>query len=228
MLNDIRLFDDIRYGFRLLMKSPGAAAIAVLALGVGIGVNTTAFISLKAMVLRPLPFKDLNRIVTLWESPAQSRTARDPVSPANYLDWKEQAHSYQHLAAYRWWDVNLTGVDDPEHLQGYAVSPEFFPLLGMAPELGRVFARAEAEPGHDQVVVLSHGFWKRRFASDRRVVGRTVTLDGRLFTVVGVMPEAFDFPLTTDVWAPLTFSPQERSERSARTLAVMGRLAPGV
>jgi hypothetical protein len=228
MFNDLRFFDDIRYGFRLLAKSPGAAATAILALGLGIGANTACFISLKAMVLRPLPFKDLNRIVTLWESPAQSRTARDPVSPANFLDWKEQAHSYRHLAAYRWWDVNLTGVDDPEHLQGYAVSPEFFPLLGMAPELGRVFARAEAEPGHDQVVVLSHGFWKRRFASDRRVVGRTITLDGRAFTVVGVMPEDFDFPLTTDVWAPLALTPRERAERGARTLAVMGRLAPGI
>jgi putative ABC transport system permease protein len=228
MLNDIRLFDDIRFGFRLLLKSRGAAAIAVLALGIGIGANTASFIALKAMVLRPLPFKDLNRIVTLWETPVKSPTARDPASPANFLDWKEQAHSYQHLAAYRWWDVNLTGVDDPEHLQGYAVSPEFFPLLGMAPELGRGFSHAEAEPGHDQVVVLSHGFWQRRFGSDRRVLGRTVTLDGRVFTVVGVMPDDFDFPLTTDVWAPLALSAKERSERGARYLQVMGRLAPGV
>jgi len=230
MFHEIRLFDDIRYGIRLLAKTPGAAAVAVLALGIGIGVNTAAFISLKAMVLRPLPFKDLNRIVTLWETPAKSRTRadRDSVAAANFLDWKEQARSYQHLAAYRWWDVNLTGVDDPERLQGYAVSPEFFSLLGMAPELGRGFARAEAEPGHDQVVVLGHGFWQRRFASDRKVVGRTVTLDGRVFTVVGVMPEDFDFPLATDVWAPLALTPQERSERGVRDLAVMGRLKPGV
>jgi putative ABC transport system permease protein len=228
MFNGIRFFDDIRYGFRLLLKSPGATAIAVLALGIGIGVNTAAFISLKAMVLRPLPFQDLNRIVTLWETPAKSRTERDSVSAANFLDWKEQVHSYQHVAAFRWWDVNLTGVDDPERLQGYAVTPEFFSLLGMAPELGRSFARAEAEPGHDQVVVLGHGFWQRRFASDRRVVGRTVTLDGRVFTVVGVMPEDFDFPLATDVWAPLALSPQERSERGVRNLQVMGRLKPGV
>ncbi len=227
MFHDIRLFDDIRYGFRLLLKSPGAAAIAVLALGIGIGVNTASFISLKAMVLRPLPFKDLNRIVTLWETPTKSRAERDSVSPANFLDWKEQARSYQHLAAYRWWDVNLTGVDDPERLQGFVVSPEFFPLLGMAPELGRGFSRGEAEPGHEQVVVLSHGFWQRRFAADRRVVGRTVTLDGRVFTVVGVMPEDFDFPLSADVWAPLALSPRERSERGARYLQVMGRLAPG-
>ncbi len=228
MFNDIRLFDDIRYGFRLLAKSPGAAAIAILALGIGIGVNTAAFISLKAMVLRPLPFRDLNRIVTLWETPAKSRAERESVSPANFLDWKEQVRSYQHVAAFRWWDVNLTGVDDPERLQGYAVSPEFFPLLGMAPELGRGFARAEAEPGHDQVVVLSHGFWQRRFGSDRRILGRTISLDGRAFTVVGVMPEDFDFPLTTDVWAPLALSPQERSERGVRDLHVMGRLKPGV
>jgi len=230
MFNDIRVFDDIRYGFRLLLKSPGAAAIAILALGIGIGVNTAAFISLKAMVLRPLPFRDLNRIVTLWETPAKSRTRsdRESVSAANFLDWKEQVRSYQHVAAFRWWDVNLTGVDDPERLQGYAVSPEFFSLLGMAPELGRGFARAEAEPGHDQVVVLGHGFWQRRFGSDRGVVGRTVTLDGRVFTVVGVMPENFDFPLATDVWAPLALSPQERTERGVRDLQVMGRLKPGV
>ncbi len=228
MFNDIRLLDDIRYGFRLLAKSPGAAAVAVLALGIGIGANTASFISLKAMVLRPLPFKDLNRIVTLWEAPTKSRTERDSVAPANFVDWKEQARSYRHLAAYRWWDVNLTGVDDPERLQGFVVSPEFFPLLGMAPEIGRGFSRAEAEPGHDQVVVLSHGFWQRRFGSDRRVVGRTVSLDSRVFTVVGVMPEDFDFPLATDVWAPLALSPRERSERGARDLQVMGRLNPGV
>ncbi len=228
MAHDFRLFDDIRYGFRLLAKSPGAAAVAIVALGVGIGLNTASFVGVKAMVLQPLPFKDLDNIVTLWESPAKSRAEREAVSPANYLDWKEQARSYQHVAAFRWWDVNLTGVDDPERLQGYAVSPEFFPLLGMAPELGRAFSRAEAEPGHDRVVVLSYGFWQRRFASNRSVLGRTVTLDGRPFTVVGVMPEKFEFPLATDVWAPLALSPKERAERGARFLQVMGRLKPGV
>jgi putative ABC transport system permease protein len=222
------ILDDVRYGFRLLMKSPGAAAVAVLALGIGIGANTASFVSLRAMVLRPLPFKDLNRIVTLWETPAKSRAVRDSVSPANFLDWKEQTRSYQHLAAYRWWDVNLTGVDDPERLQGYAVSPEFFPLFAMAPELGRGFSRSEAEPGHDQVVVLSHGFWQRRFASDPHALGRTVMLDGRAFTVVGVMPEDFDFPLATDVWAPLAFSTADRAERGARYLQVLGKLKPGV
>ena len=228
MFNDIRLLDDVRYGYRLLLKSPGAAAIAVLALGIGIGLNTASFVSLKAAVLRPLPFKDLGRIVTLWETPAKSRTARDAVSPANFLDWKEQSRSFQYVAAYRWWDANLTGVDDPERLPGCTVSPEFFPLLGMPPELGRGFSRAEAEPGHDQVVVISHGFWQRRFGGDRRAIGRTVTLDGRVFTVVGVMPEDFDFPLTTDVWAPLALSAKEGAERGARDLQVLARLAPGV
>ena len=182
------ILDDVRYGFRMLRKSPGAAAVAVLALGIGIGANTASFISLRTMVLEPLPFPDLGKVVTLWETPTKSPATRDPVSPANFVDWKEQARSFQHVAAYQWWDVNLTGVDDPERLQGFLVSPEFFPLLGIAPQAGRAFANAEAQPGRDQVVVLSHGFWARRFASDPRVLGRRVSLDGRVFTVVGVMP----------------------------------------
>jgi putative ABC transport system permease protein len=221
------LFDDVRYGFRMLRKSPGAAAVAVLALGLGIGANTASFISLRAMVLRPLPFPDLAQVVTLWEAPAKNRTSRDPVSPANFLDWKEQTRSFQRVAAYQWWDVNLTGVDDPERLQGYLVSPDFFPLLGMAPERGRGFAATEAQPGHEQVVVLSHGFWARRFSSDPHVLGRTVSLDGRAFTVVGVMPAEFDFPLTTDVWAPLALTVQDRAERGSHYLQVLGRLGPG-
>jgi putative ABC transport system permease protein len=222
------IISDVRYGVRMLAKSPAATAVAVLALGLGIGANSSMFTLLRSMVLRPLPFSDMDQVVALSETTSNNRSQRYPVSPANFLDWKEQAKSFRQLAAYRWWDVNLTGVSDPERLQGYAVSPEFFPLLGMAPQLGRSFSASEAQPGRDEVVVLSNGFWKRRFAADPAVIGRTLSLEGRAFTVIGIMPEEFDFPLATDLWAPLAFTPQERSQRGVRSLSVIGRLKPEI
>jgi putative ABC transport system permease protein len=219
---------DIRLGFRVLVKSPGATAIAVLALALGIGANAMMFVSLRALVLRPLPYPRLDEIVTVWGTAGKTSSQRDAVSPADFLDWREQAHSFRELAAYRGWEVNLTGVADPERLQGCTVSPGFFHVLGMRPQLGRTFSKSEAEPGNDAVAVLSYGFWKSHFAGASDVASRRIFLDGRSFTVIGVMPEDFDFPLATDVWAPLAFTPGERADRAGRTLQVIGRLAPGV
>jgi putative ABC transport system permease protein len=222
------MLDDVRYAIRLLRKSPGTTAIAVFALALGLGGNAAMFSYVNVLILRPLPFPQLDNIVNLWDTPSKTRAQRDPVSPANFLDWRRQAHSFRYLAAYRWWQVNLTGVDDPERLQGYTVTPDFFPLLGLGPRLGRTFSNHEAEPGNDAVAVISYSFWKRRFSGSSDVIGRRISLDGRSFAVVGVMREDFDYPLATDVWAPLAFTAQERAERAARQLSVLGRLAPGV
>jgi putative ABC transport system permease protein len=221
------LVRDFRFAGRVLSRSPGATAVAVLALAVGIGVNASCFVWLDALVLYPLPFPNLERIMTLWETIPKLRAERDAVAPANFLDWKEQSRSFDQMAAYQPWDVNLTGVGDPERVQACLVSPRFFALLGMKPVLGRTFLNDEAEPARDGVVVLSHGFWQRRLASAPDAVGKQLSLGGRGYTVVGVMPADFDFPLATELWAPLTFAGEEKSERAVHNLLVLGRLKSG-
>ncbi len=218
---------DLRFALREWKKSPVSTAVLILALALGIGVNTSSFISVNAMILHPLPYPKLDRIMTVWEAPNQSAD-RETVAPANFFDWKEQSRSFEALAAYRPWDANLTGTGDPESVQACLATPEFFRVLGMQPVLGRVFRAAETEQGSAGEVVVSQGFWKRRLAADPAAVGRTLSLDGAVYTVAGVMPEDFNFPLETEVWAPLTFPMAGRSDRESHSLAVLGRLKTGV
>ncbi len=219
---------DLRYGLRILINNPGYALVGVIALGLGIGANAGAFTGISALILHPLPFKDLDRLVMMWETSARLRLERDPVAPANFIDWRDQSTAFEQMAAYRSWDVNLTGVDQPERLQGCLVSASFFPLLGVSPSLGRVFSPEEEQVGHDQVVVVSHGFWQRSLGANPNIVGAWVILDGRAFTVVGVMSPEFDFPLGTDLWGPLAFTTEERGQRGVHLLSVLARLQPGV
>jgi len=212
----------------MLAKTPGVTAVAVLALALGIGVNASCFLWLNALVLHPLPFPQIERVMTLWETIPKLRAERDAVAPANFLDWLSQSHSFERIAAYRGWDATLTGVDDPERVQAFQVTPAFFPLLGMKPVLGRTFSSDEAEPGHDAVVVVSHSFWKQRLAAAPDAIGRKISLAGRTYTVVGVMPDDFDFPLATELWAPLALTPEERTQRAAHSLLVLGRLKPEI
>jgi predicted permease len=222
------LLRDFRQALRGLMKSPVVSAVAVLALALGIGVNTSSFTAVNTIVLHPMTYPHLERIMTLWESIPKLRTERDAVAAANFEDWKEQAQVFEYIAAYRSWSVNLTGVDDPERLQGYLVAPSFFPLLGLKPMLGRTFSSDEAELGHEGVAVVSRGFWQRRLASAPDAAGKSISLNGRTYMVVGVMPQDFDFPLATDVWAPLALTAAEKNERAIRNLAILGRLKPGI
>lgn len=220
------LLRDFRYGLRVLLKSPGATAVAVLALALGIGANASGFIWVSALVLHPLPYPDQGRIMTLWETIPKVRAERDAVAPANFLDWKEQSRSFEQLAAYRPWDASLTGIGDPERIQACRVSPEFFALLGLKPLSGRTFAREEAEPARDGVIVVSQDFWRNRLGSASDALGKTVSLDDRVYTVVGVMPSDFDYPLATEIWAPLSLSGEEKNQRAIHSLAVLGRLKP--
>jgi putative ABC transport system permease protein len=220
------LLRDFRYALRILLKSPGATSVAVLALALGIGANTSGFVWVSALVLHPLPYPDQGRIMTLWESIPKVHAERDAVTPANFLDWKEQSRSFEQLAAYRPWDANLTGIGDPERIQACRVSPEFFALLGLKPSAGRTFARDEAEPARDGVIVVSQDFWRNRLSSASDALGKTVSLDGRVYTVVGVMPRDFDYPLATEIWAPLSLWGEEKNQRAIHSLAVLGRLKP--
>jgi putative ABC transport system permease protein len=199
----------------------------ILALALGLAVNASAFLFVHALVLRPLPFHDLGSLVTIWESPQNINAERGLLTPANFLDFQEQSRSFQNMAAYRTWDVNLTGVDDPERLLAYRVSLEYFDVLGMRPERGRTFLREELEGPGARVAVVSHGFWERRLASASDAVGRAIALDGEAYTIVGVMPHDFNFPLETEVWAPLALKQAERHDRTSHDLAVLARLRPG-
>jgi putative ABC transport system permease protein len=219
---------DLRFALRGWKKSPVTTAVLILALALGIGVNAGSFMTVNAIILHPLPYPKLDRIVTVWEAPAGQSADREPVAPANFFDWREQSRSFEALAAYRPWDANLTGAGEPERVAACLATPEFFQVLGLAPALGRTYSAAESGQERHDVVVVSQGFWKRRLAGDPAALGKTVSLDGAAYTVVGVMPEDFNFPLETDVWAPIEFPLAERHDRESHSLAILGRLKPAV
>jgi len=227
-----RFFDelqaDLRYAFRTLRHSAGFTAVAVLSLALGIGVNLSIFTSVYSVVLHPFPYPSLDRIMTVSETRAKSPSERNPAAPADYLDWKQSNRSFESLAAYEDWDVNLTGVDHPDHIQAALASAAFFQVLGMLPVQGRAFAAAECEPGKDAVVVVSHGFWRTHLASRPDAIGQTISLGGRKYTVIGVMPDEFNLPLASELWAPLALTPTEKNQRNVQPLSVIGKLKPGV
>jgi putative ABC transport system permease protein len=212
----------------MLAKSPGFTAVAIIALALGIGANTVMFSSINAMLLRPFAFQDLDRAVDLWETVPKQNQQRMPVAPANFRDWQEQAKGIGLLSAVRPWDVNLTGKDLAERLECSQVTANFFPLLGIPAQLGRYVVTDNFGEGRSNVVVLSHGFWQRYFGGDPAIVGQSVLLSGEKFTVIGVMPSEFDFPVGAEAWVPLDFTVHEASDRMNHSLQVFGRLKAGV
>lgn len=227
-----RFFDelraDLRYAFRTLRNTPGFSAIAVLSIALGIGVNLSCFTSLYSVVLHPFPYPNLDRIVTISGTHAKSRSERDPVAAADFIDFQQASRSFESMAAFEGWDVNLTGVDHPDHIRAALASSEFFRVLGMNPIQGRTFATSECEPGKDAVIVVSHSFWQTRLAAKPDTIGATVSLGGRKYTVIGVMPDEFNLPLAAELWAPLALTPEERSKRGVQPFSVVGRLKAGV
>jgi putative ABC transport system permease protein len=222
------ILQDVRYSLRMLGKNPGVTFVAVLTLALGIGANTVVFSSVNAMLLRPFAFKDLSRAVFVWETvPKQSREQMS-VAPANFRDWQQESKSFDYLAAFHGWDVNLTGSGVAERVEGFQVTSDYFRLIGIAPELGRTLAAGDFHPGRDAVVVLSHGFWQRHLGADPAIIGKVLELNKQPFTVVGVMPEDFDFPVGAEAWAPLDMTPAEQSVRSEYYLRVIGSLKSGV
>ncbi len=219
---------DVQYGLRGLRKAPAFTAIAVLALGLGIGANTAIFSIADAFLLKPLPLPDPNHLMVMLEqAPGQTGTDVTGTSPANYLDWKAQSKTMDEMTAWKWDSVNLTGAGTPAKLQGYQVQANFFSIGGARPFLGRTFLPGEDQPGNDGVVILSHGLWVRRFGSDPNIVTQAIQLDGRPYTVIGVMPETFRFPIAAELWVPLALEPQLWTRRNWPALFVMGRLRQG-
>ncbi len=226
---------DMRYGFRMLLKRPGFTVVAVLALALGIGANTAIFSVVNAVLLRPLPFKDPERLVAVWETNPQlgaEMRNRNEVALGNFLDWRAQNQVFEQLAALTDANVNLTGVAEPERIQSVVATTNIFQTLGVQPLMGRAFLPEEENVSSPRAVVLSHGLWQRRFGSDPNLVGKTLTLNGNQTTVVGIMPPGFQlqFPrsIQVDMWLPMRIDPAAEASRKFHYLYVLGRLKPGV
>ncbi|MGD0298316.1 MAG: ABC transporter permease [Bryobacteraceae bacterium] len=218
---------NLRYTLRALRHNPGFTLAAVLSLAVGIGVNTSAFTGVRSMVLHPFPYPNLDRVMTVWESDVKLSSPRRRLAAGNFFDWKQNNRTFEYLAAYRGWNATLTGVDDPRRLQADQVSAGFFETFAMHPRLGRSFSEGDCEPGRDALVIVSDAFWKSQLASLPAPLGKTISLDSRTYTVIGVMPEDFEFPLATELWTPLALTPEEKSRRDRADLNVVARLKPG-
>jgi predicted permease len=229
MISDLR--QDLRYGLRMLLKNPGFTAIAVLALALGIGANSAIFSVVNTLLLRPLPYKNPSQLVVIWENATHLGFPKNTPSPANFLDWQKQNTLFEGMGAFAERSFNLTGIGEPERLDGRRVSANLFDLLGVKPILGRTFVTEEDKPG-TKVVLLNESLWKRRFGSDPGVIGRALALNGESYTVVGVLPNNVRLPAfgnwRDQVWVPLAFPPEEAAGRGNHFLEVIGRMKPGV
>src|SRR6266850_2243668 len=235
------LWQDIRYGVRSLWKRPGFTAVAVITLALGIGANTAIFSVVNATLLRPLPFRDSERVVMVWGFlPKMAQTAdKLPSSSGNFVSLREQNHSLENLAAFRSWGWQLTG-GEPELLHGARVSSDFFQAVGVNPILGHSFTPEEDMPNRAPIAIISHSLWQRHFGGDQNVIGKTMTLTGQNVMVVGVMPRGFQFPgganmisglqfsLQNDVWMTLALTDEDRRQQGNLNLALIGRLKSGV
>ena len=217
---------DVRYALRMLWKYRFATFVCAGALALGIGANTAIFSMAEAFLLHPVPLNDVNRIVALVDSQPRHNVEKTSVAPATYLEWQTQAHSFEQVGAYSWDGVNFTGDGTPQKIQDYLVTTNFFATLGVQPHLGRDFLAEEGQPGKNQELILSYGLWERRYASDPQILGKIVKVDGKPFTIVGVMDKGFDFPLSAEAWLPMAFDAKQRVERDNRPLWVLGRLKP--
>src|SRR5262249_23288611 len=204
-------FMDVRFGARMLRKDPGFTAVAIVTLALAIGANSTVFSLVSAWILRPPNIKDPGRVaVILTVDPAKQGWGwyRNPVSVPDFVAWRAQSHSFEDMAASEDSDFTLTGTGEPEQVNGRRVSANYFDVLGVTAALGRTFVSGEDQSGQQQVVVLSHSLWQRRFASNPRLIGEPVNLNGEKFTVIGVLPSSFALSIyRPQFWTPLVFSP---------------------
>src|ERR1700731_1436296 len=233
------MLNEIKVALRGLAKSPGFTFIAIATLALAIGANSAVFSLINALLVRPLPYQQPSRLALIWEQFATQGLDRIPVSPPEYLDLEKEFQSGTGIAAFTYQTFNLGGGDVPERISGALVAPSLFSLLGVEPIKGRTFAREEQGQGHDDVIVISERLWKRRFNSDPALVRKTLLLNGRSYTVIGVMPVRFEFPIPlfgvqgnqfaerVDIWKPLAFTPLELKERGSRSYGLITRLRSG-
>ncbi len=223
------LWQDIRYGFRTLLKKPGFAAITVLTLALGIGVNSAIFSVVNAVLLRPLPFAEADRLVYAEGLDFRDNTKGGSISPPDFLDYREQTHTFERFAAFQPLSFTLTGEGEPERVTSARVSAGFFETLGVQPVAGgRTFLADEEEAGRNGVVVISHSLWQSRFGGDPKLVGKTLALNGQNATIIGIMPPDFQFPREAQLWTPIAFKTPQMSQRRSHFLRAVGRLKNGV
>ncbi|HUE21627.1 MAG TPA: ABC transporter permease [Bryobacteraceae bacterium] len=220
-----QLLQDVRYGARNLLRTPGFTAVAVVTLALGIGASTAIFSVVNAVLLRPLAYQDSDRLVTVLHY------GTGPVATANYIDWRDQSRSFAAVGGADYWSPNLTNSDPPEHLYGLKVTQNLLPLLGILPLLGRLFVAGEDQPGAEHEAILSYRLWQRRFDGDPGILGKAITLNGESYTVVGVMPAAFKFApfwaTHAELWVPDAFG-DSIHDRGGNHLRVFARLKPGI
>ena len=229
------LLSDLRYAARYLRKSPGFTAVAVLTLALGVGANTAVFSLLNAVLLRPLPYPDPDRLVLVWESAPFFGLRDSPVSPANYVDWKARSHSFEELGALEDRSFRLIGERTPEVVQGAYLTASLWRALRIRPALGRLFREEDDRAGAPKVAVISDSFWRGRFDAAPDIVGRVVTLNDEKHTIVGVLPPGSEPPaeysgVTGHIWAPFgsAYTAQQWTERGRHNWMVIARLRPGV
>jgi putative ABC transport system permease protein len=219
---------DVRYGLRTLIKNPGFTIVTVLALALGIGANSAIFSVVNTVLLRPLPYRNPDQLVMVWEDATTQGFPKNTPSPANFLDWVSQNTVFEGMAAVAESSFNLTGPDEPRRFDGRRVSANLFTLLGVEPRLGRVFRLEEDKPG-TRVVILSDGLWQRHFGANPNLIGQSVTLNGESYTVIGIMPPSFQYPTRRDqLWVPMAFDAKEATNRGNHFLEVVARLKTGV
>ncbi|HET9480332.1 MAG TPA: ABC transporter permease, partial [Candidatus Polarisedimenticolia bacterium] len=229
------LWQDVRFGMRMILKSPSIAMVAVVTLAVGIGANTAIFSVVDGVLLRPLPYDEADRLVMLWEHSRAGGKPRNVISPANYLDWRDRSRSFESSALLLDVRRSLTGGSEPEEIAVQGVTIDFFPMLGTTPLIGRDFAPEDATPDAPGAVLISHGLWKRRFGLDPGVIGSSIPLGGRPYEIIGVMPpraglfvpEGSLTGARPECWMPLGLTERSRIRQGRFAMAV-ARLAPGV
>ncbi len=228
------LWQDIRYGLRMLGKNPGFTAVVILTLALGIGANTALFSIVNGVLLNPLPFEQPDRLASLYtRTPEFTRAS---ISYPNFLDWRHDNHSFSQIAAFRGENFNLSGIGDAQRVSANMVSAEFFPILGVKPSVGRFFSEQEDQVGAAPVAIISDGLWKRKFASSPDVAGKSLNLNGILYTIVGVLPAQFQFTSNgnfhsdAEVYTPIGQwnDPLFRDRHTGMGMDAVGRLKPGV
>jgi len=220
------MLKDIRFASRQLVKQPAFTSIAVVTIALAIGATTAVLSLVNGLMVRPLPYREPQQLVLLLQHFKSQNLERIPVSPPEFKDYEARAHSFEKLGAFQYTNFNLAGEDRPERISGATVTADVLPLLGVSPIRGRFFQLEECSLGRDDVVIISARLWQRRFNSDPQIIGTKLLLNGKNFTVVGVMPASFDFPLQlfnlgnggqfggrADIWKPLAFTEEEMKKR---------------
>ena len=221
------MVQDVRYGWRMLLKNPGVTILAVLALALGIGANAAIFSVADALLLRPEPFPNLSRLTLMFNRIA-TVTDENSMLPADFEAMRTQNTSFEQLAAYTWRDANLTGQGDPERELAAHVTTNFFSTLGVSPAMGNGFSAEDGTPGHEQELVLGYALWQSKFAGDPNIIGKEAHIDGKAFTITGVMGKDFNYPIGANLWVPIAFTDADKADRSGNYLFPVGLLKPGV